>query len=1119
MRREGLTRRPAWAVLRAGIRRTRLWAAVIGAIASFAAVAANAATVPVNLAPYYNAYGIFSDAATVTNGGLGANFAYSAAQTGTSVTWQGISYTFGPANQPDVVSSAATVPLTAGQYTALNVIASTTGGQTNAQFTVVYSDGSRHVYTQSMSGWYLSQPAAAPLTGTVEPANQPFESTVLITPYGRMGGGNFTAKLGIFGYSFPLDPGRVATSVILPGGVNVFAMALVGPTASTTTTPTVVSLTAADNADAIVTDGSAVSNGGFDTSGYAYSANLLGSSITWNGVTYPLGPANGLDAVDNTTITLPAGSYSALNLIGAAAYGPRSGTIVVTYTNGASTSFTQTFSDWAQGTTPVTQAGESVAAATAYRDTSSGKNTVQPSWDIYGYSFTLNPALTVASVKLPTDPLIKFFGAALLQTAAAPAATRAVDLTSSFNVAAISSDGNTASNALYSQGTTPYTYPASALGNGVTWNGATFILGQPDVNDAVSSATVPLPAGQFGRLDVLASRVYGSSASETFTVTYTDGTTSTFTQGMHDWWTNVGNTPNYPGEAPAVWLSYLHDGAAGRANNPVVVYGYSFALNASKTVKSVTLPADPDVGVLAMNLGAANAAPAIPTAATATAVVTHHNDTWRTGQNTAEAQLTPAVVANFTGSQVFGKLGTVTLDAAVDGQPLVVPKVAVTGDPNSGTHDVVYVATRNNTVYAINPVTLTVLTSRNLGTAAYFPTTVGSCPGLNAQIGVNSTPVIDTSTNSLYVMAYVQAPTGPQWVLHRLSLADLSDIVPAVTVSASANLSNGATQAFNAGYVRQRTALLESGGNVIATFSSFCESAGTNFRGWVLGFNTTTLALNTAGVDLVNKQSSNASSYFMSSVWMSGAGAAADEAGNIYFTTGNSLAGSYDGVNAIQESAVKINPATGALLSVYTPQSVNYLDQQDMDISSGGITLLPNANERVGAVQAKDGVVRIFSRDNLGGNNDSALQFATPAGGCWCQPSYFNDGLDRLVTSGGNQINLYTWQTGSNPNLLMQGSAQIPNVQGQGTFTSITNGAGANSIIWALARPNGSTTAINLLAYQATPVNGALPLLYASGAGVWTSLFNANLVPTVANGRVYVAGTGELTIFGLGGTR
>jgi hypothetical protein len=172
-------------------------------------------------------------------------------------------------------------------------------------------------------------------------------------------------------------------------------------TASTTGGTTTVSLGSAANVYGIFNNGSTVTNGGLDTSSYAYSANLLGSSLTFQGIPYALGAAGTANVASASTITLPAGSYSALNFVGTAIYGPvTSQTFTVTYTDGTTSTFTQSLSDWSL---PQGYTGESVASTMAYRLTSTGAQATGQNWYLYSYSFAINSAKTVKSFTLPNS--------------------------------------------------------------------------------------------------------------------------------------------------------------------------------------------------------------------------------------------------------------------------------------------------------------------------------------------------------------------------------------------------------------------------------------------------------------------------------------------------------------------------------------------------------------------------------------------------------------------------------------------------------------------------------------------------------------------------------------------
>jgi len=147
---------------------------------------------------------------------------------------------------------------------------------------------------------------------------------------------------------------------------------------------------------------------------------------------------------------------------------------------------------------------------------------------------------------------------------------------------------------------TAASYSGNLLGPVVTWNNTTFNLGPTNALDVVSGTgqTISLPAGKFSALRVLATGVQGNQISQTFTVTYSDGATSTFTQSMSDWFT----PQNYSGEATVVTMAYRDMGDSTRDNRPFHLYGYSFGLDPAKTVSSVRLPNNANVEVLAITL-------------------------------------------------------------------------------------------------------------------------------------------------------------------------------------------------------------------------------------------------------------------------------------------------------------------------------------------------------------------------------------------------------------------------------------------------------------------------------------------------------------------------------------
>ena len=290
--------------------------------------------------------------------------------------------------------------------------------------------------------------------------------------------------------------------------------------------------------------------------------------------------------------------------------------------------------------------------------------------------------------------------------------------------------------------------------------------------------------------------------------------------------------------------------------------------------------------------------------------------------------LTPAKV----GTPSFGLLRTVMLDDQVDAQPLMMPGVLITAGQFQGPHDVVYVATEHNTVYAIDAHSGTVLLSRNLGPPVAFPL---GCTNNGPNVGINSTPVIDPSSNTLYVMIY----THGGWSgipLYALDLGSLSNKVAPKLVTASHTLTNGTTFNFNATYQRQRPGLLLANGSIYAGFGSFCDLSANLSRGWLLGWTAGSLTPFPSN-QLIDQQATSPDSFFLSSIWMSGYGPATDDAGNILFVTGNSdySGTTYDGITNIQESVVKVSPTLTTVLDLFTPKNQASLDQVDAGFRLG----------------------------------------------------------------------------------------------------------------------------------------------------------------------------------------
>jgi hypothetical protein len=379
-------------------------------------------------------------------------------------------------------------------------------------------------------------------------------------------------------------------------------------------------------------------------------------------------------------------------------------------------------------------------------------------------------------------------------------------------------------------------------------------------------------------------------------------------------------------------------------------------------------------------------------------VITYHYDNFRTGWNQHETVLT---TSNVVAGQ-FGQVGHTALDAQVDAQPLVF-------------NDVVYVATENNTIYAINASTGAIIKSVNLGAPVLRPGTIGSgCAQNGRTIGIGSTPVIDPTANAgagvMYVITYTGSTAAPVYIIHELALPGLTEVTSRV-VSASHLESDGKTVFnFTARYHRQRVALLEANGNVYAAFSAWCDTQGNFARGWVLGWQAGTLTPLPAN-ELTNTQTASQQPTGvkhpagLSSIWMSGYGIATDASGDLFFVTGNSNAVLTDN---LEESAVRLSPDLRTVRDHFTPSNYAQWDATDEDFGSSGLLAIPAKTgipNRAVAGQ-KHGAFYIMDRNpGMLANNPLTIQI----GHCECGPSYFlgSDGVGRVVTSGLNSLRTY----------------------------------------------------------------------------------------------------------------
>ncbi len=501
----------------------------------------------------------------------------------------------------------------------------------------------------------------------------------------------------------------------------------------------------------------------------------------------------------------------------------------------------------------------------------------------------------------------------------------------------------------------------------------------------------------------------------------------------------------------------------------------------------------------------------------------YRNDNFRTGQNLAESVLTPSTVND----QQFGLLFTDAIDAAAYAQPLYVPAVQI---PNQGTHNVVYVATENDSVYAFDadqpgdPLWHTSFIDPANGITPVPATDLG-CSDLVPIIGITATPVIDPTTGTLYVVSKVKlGPGSYQQQLHALDITTgLKKRNSPVTITASvpgtaSDAVNGVIS-FNPLLQHDRPALAIANGVVYLSFASHCDIG--LYHGWILGYDETTLAQ-----EVVYNTTPNGDA---GGIWQAGCGPGIDTNGDLITITGN---GTFDTGTATVDygdSFLRLTPGGGTMsvTSSFTPLNELLLDDDDLDMGSGGNLLLPdqpgpNPHLMVGA--GKVGTLYLVNRDNMGGFNatkDPTVQALPSAvGGMFSTPAYWQG----IVPNVGLQNMVYTVGEGDKPKMfaLSNGLIQTPPAS---TAVHTFPFPGASPVISANGTTGGIMWAIDSSAWS----SGGTAILYAFDAtNLHNELYDSDqfsadnpgpavkfTVPTVANGSVYMGTQTQLAAFGL----
>ncbi len=508
-------------------------------------------------------------------------------------------------------------------------------------------------------------------------------------------------------------------------------------------------------------------------------------------------------------------------------------------------------------------------------------------------------------------------------------------------------------------------------------------------------------------------------------------------------------------------------------------------------------------------------------------VFSWRNDNMLSGVNSQETMLTPATVA----AGQFGKLFSCPVDGHLYAQPLYVANLSI---PEGGIHDVVFVATEHNSVYAFDADASPCQTLWHVSfiDPALFVTAVPSgdvgSDDITPEIGITGTPVIDPVTLTLYVVAKTKENGTYVQRLHALDLLTGDEKLggPVMIQGFSFGTGDGndgmGHVLFDPLRENQRAGLLLTGGKIYVAFGGHGNTD--PFHGWLLAYDSTALS---PFADMLFDTTPNGS---RGGIGQSGAAPSTDDNGNIFFATGNGIF-DVNGPpvpphNNYAQTLIRFDSDLGIITDFFTPFNQADLNAQSKDFGSSGVLLLP---DQAGSVQhphlavigSEEGVLYLVDRDNLGGHTpppgpDDVVDKILPqalAGGIFGTPVYWEGRNTLYVVASGDRLKAFSLTNASLPEFadsLTTTTFPFPGV------SPVISADGLNGgIVWVLDTSGFATPQPAVLhAYDATDLYIGL---YASSqkSGDAAGPAVKFSVPTVANGKVYVGTQTELTVYGL----
>jgi len=506
--------------------------------------------------------------------------------------------------------------------------------------------------------------------------------------------------------------------------------------------------------------------------------------------------------------------------------------------------------------------------------------------------------------------------------------------------------------------------------------------------------------------------------------------------------------------------------------------------------------------------------------------LTWRNDNSRSGINSQELALSPSTVS----SSTFGKLFSCPIDGYAYAQPLYVPNLAI---PGNGTHNVVFVATEKDSVFAFdadaNPCVL-LWKQTNLipagSQAIAAPNLQITSNDIVPFVGITGTPAIDAGTSLLYVVAATQTIALNPTYSQQLYALDLGTGQPEIQpAGVPITTPPGDVPGFYPPTLEnQRAALLLNNGTIYIAYGSYGGQG--DYHGWLLGYDST--SLQQSGVFDVTPDTSQGG------IWQSGGGPSADSSGDVFVVTGDGTFNVNRGEKSYSNSFLRFGTAAGlsAAADYFTPCDQATLQAAGQGVGASAPVLLPDSagsstlpHLLVGG--SKAGSLYVVNRDDMGQYTfpcpDSAARVQTilvGPGPILSTPLFWNNSV--YVAPGNGNLMSFPMSAGllaSSPS-----ASQSPETLGPQGATPVisangTSGATNTAILWlidssgALAAPN--TPAI-LRAYDPNNLSNEIYNSSMAAASRDTAGLAVKFtVPTVANGKVYVGTQTELDVYGL----